>query len=334
MAYNPDQMRRMPAQGVVPYYPTPEERAMAIPAAGSSPMPAPTGMFGRQLQALLQPEQSGHISSILSNALSAPPSSLGGGSMIGRALADHATDNDGAGISPPSAGLPATSPGMGMFGNRAQEPITVAAPDPGQLPMPSAPNMSLDLTNARVKQPGFFQHGGLGGKILHGLGEFALRYSAGEGNPYAMMVLRNRFEQQQAQVRLLEQVKQRQSERDEWTWREQWKLQHPSDQFTQYLQAAGIDPASPQGQALYRQRAESMAAPPLMAVDGFDAQNNPTKTFIPRTAFSAGGGGQPSSGPAVGTVRNGYRFQGGNPNDRNSWVPVGGASSSGGATFR
>lgn len=28
------------------------------------------------------------------------------------------------------------------------------------------------------------------------------------------------------------------------------------------------------------------------------------------------------SGPPVGTVRNGYRFNGGNPNDRNSWSPV------------
>jgi hypothetical protein len=30
----------------------------------------------------------------------------------------------------------------------------------------------------------------------------------------------------------------------------------------------------------------------------------------------------PSGGPPVGTVKNGYRFKGGNPNDRNSWEPV------------
>ena len=29
-----------------------------------------------------------------------------------------------------------------------------------------------------------------------------------------------------------------------------------------------------------------------------------------------------AGGPPVGTVRNGYRFKGGNPNDSNNWEPV------------
>jgi hypothetical protein len=83
---------------------------------------------------------------------------------------------------------------------------------------------------------------------------------------------------------------------------------------------------------MYRQRAETMATPPSVAVDGFDAQGNPTKTFMPRAGFASPATPR-ASGPTAGMVRNGYRFRGGNPNDRNNWVPVGGASSGDGATF-
>ncbi|WP_426256053.1 hypothetical protein [Sphingomonas sp. DC2300-3] len=282
--------RTMP--GVVPYFPTPEEQATAIPAQ-ASPLQqrAPRGIFG----APMDPRRGPYNTPGIGDGLQVPA-------------------ND-----PPSNMIPAV--------------IT------GELPQPKIDFSSLaapvDLSNVQIKKPGFFQHGGVGEKILKGLGEFALRYSASQGDPYAMMVFRNRFEQQQANVRAQEDARRRQQERDEWIWREDYKRAHPDDQFTQYMQAAGIDPRSQQGQALYRQRAESMAAPPLMAVDGYDAQGNQTKTFYPRTAFGGGMGGQPApAGPAVGTIRNGYRFNGGNPNDRNSWVPVGGASPSGGATFR
>ena len=52
---------------------------------------------------------------------------------------------------------------------------------------------------------------------------------------------------------------------------------------------------------------------------------------IPRGAF--GGSGGAPSGPAIGAVHNGYSFKGGNPNDKASWAPVGGAGS-GPSTFR
>ena len=38
-------------------------------------------------------------------------------------------------------------------------------------------------------------------------------------------------------------------------------------------------------------------------------------------------------GPQPGQVVNGYRFKGGNPNDQNSWEPVGGGAGNGAATF-
>lgn len=50
--------------------------------------------------------------------------------------------------------------------------------------------------------------------------------------------------------------------------------------------------------------------------------NNPINRRVPP---GSGGVTQPPSnpvGPPVGTVRNGYRFKGGNPNDRNSWEPA------------
>ena len=307
--------------GVVHYYPTAEEQAMAIPGQ-ASPMPSPAtrmprGMFGAAMAGGAQPGAGSDLSTIMSQVLNqsaAPQPSGQPGSILAGAL----------GQLPPS-GQPTRSnlPAVAMTGELPQPKIdlsSLAAP--------------VNLSNVQVKRPGFFKHGGLGEKILHGLGEFALQYQASQGDPGALMTLRGRMEQQAAQRRLLEQVKQRQAEREEWMWRENWKREHPDDQFTQYMQAAGIDRTSPQGQALYRQRAESIAAPPMMAVDGFDAQGNPTKTFMPRTGFGGMGGQAAPYGPAPGTVKNGYRFNGGNPNDRNSWVPVGGASPVGGATFR
>lgn len=249
-----------------------------------------------------------------------------------------------AGAAQPSAAR------SGIFGAPIRADAFTSAPEGaalahGDAPTPAMPQLPqaqidyeglarpVDMSNARIKKPGFFEDNGLGERLLKGFGEFALRYSASQGDPYALMVFRNRYEQQQAGVRAQEDARRRQQEREEWMWREDYKRSHPDDQFTQYMQAAGIDPRSSQGQAFYRQRAESMAAPPMMAIDGFDPQGNPTKTFMPRTGIGLGGRAAPA-GPAVGTVRNGYRFQGGNPNDRNSWVPVGGASPAGGATFR
>lgn len=54
---------------------------------------------------------------------------------------------------------------------------------------------------------------------------------------------------------------------------------------------------------------------------------------VPRMGIGRGGGmpqqaqpqpAQPPAGPQVGAVVQGYRFKGGNPNDRSSWEPVGG----------
>ncbi len=291
--------------GVAPYFPSPEEQATAVPSR------SPANMFGRaptyQTPGIgdgLLERNGGSGGGVLSNAIMA---ALGQQSGMGSPGAP------GGGASP--------------RGQVLRDILNT------QLPEQKVDTSSLTgVPMPKIKGPGFFNSGGLGEKLLKGFGEFALQYQASQGDQGAIMTLRGRMEQQAAQRRMMEDAKQRQTDRDEWTWRENYKREHPDDQFTQYLAAAGIDPRSQQGQAMYRQRAESMAAPPMMAIDGYDPQGNPIKTFMPRNGPT---GGQPqASGPAPGTVRNGFRFNGGNPNDRASWVPVGGAPSVGGATFR
>ncbi len=296
-----------------PSYATPP---FVDPREEQSGMAAPSGMFGAPMLGQ-QGDGGSQLSALISQAFgqSAPQQGQQGGSMIAGALARAA---------------PSPAPA------NDQQPGMMSSLMDANLPSPqvdyAAPSTPIDVSKAQVRHPGFFKHGGLGEKILHGIGEVGLRYSASQGDPFALATLRNRFEEQSQQRRVIEQVKQRQTERDEWTWREQYKREHPDDQFSQYLTQAGIDPNSPEGRAMYRQRAETMATPPTVAVDGFDAQGNQTKTFMPRSGFARPAAQQ--GGPTAGTVRNGYRFKGGNPNDRNSWVPVGGASSGGGATFR
>ena len=236
------------------------------------------------------------------------------------------------GLSAAAAPLAAqTLPGM-MFRGFQPPPSQAAAGAP-----PSMPSLiNPDLTNATEAKPSFFGRGGGWQDVVGGIAD------ALAGRPIYQTAQRDQrqhdYEMQQFRMQAAQQQAQRDQDRQwqqqNWLQQQIWKQSHPDDEFTQYITAAGIDPQSDQGRNLYRQRAESMAAPPLVSVDGFDPQGNQTKTFYPRTAFG-GGGGQPApAGPPVGTVRNGFRFQGGNPKDRNSWVPVGGASSSGGATFR
>jgi hypothetical protein len=141
------------------------------------------------------------------------------------------------------------------------------------------------------RRPGMFGRGfqpGGAGRMLVGLLSDGLLQASGNRPLYAPIM------QQRQQANAEEERWQRRFELErttrlgDWQAQEAYKRAHPDDQFTQYMQAGGIDPASQQGQALYRQRAESMATPPMMAVDGFDAQGNPTKTFLPRAGIGMG----------------------------------------------
>lgn len=243
------------------------------------------------------------------------------------------------------------TPRLGMFGN-PRAAAMVAGPEvesgagisPGgptpislvpteAMPIQAAPLPSVQpLPGVASKKPGFFDRGGGWVDAIGILGD-ALAGAAGQAPIYTQMKLAHQRIQQETDRRLAEARARQAAEREEWLWRENWKQAHPDDQFTQFMIAGGIDPQSEQGKMLYRQRAEGMAAPPLMAVDGFDAQGNPTKTFMPRPTLAPSSPAV-TSGPTVGTVRNGFRFKGGNPNDRSNWEQMGGAPSQGGGTFR
>lgn len=80
--------------------------------------------------------------------------------------------------------------------------------------------------------------------------------------------------QRQAQYQARQAAAKRAADFADFTKRHDYEVAHPKapadDVFTRTLTAAGIDPASPQGQALYRQRADTLANPtPQWVPDGF-----------------------------------------------------------------
>jgi hypothetical protein len=101
--------------------------------------------------------------------------------------------------------------------------------------------------------------------------------------------------------------------------------QIPPTEFERTLLGAGIDPASRQGQALYQQRAATMASPqPQFISDGMGGGR-----WVSPPATGIQGGGDPSlavaapnAGPQPGTIEDGYRFKGGNPADPSAWEQV------------
>ena len=64
----------------------------------------------------------------------------------------------------------------------------------GSAPLSIADAMSsVNLPNAPKVKPHFFDETGLGSKLIRGLGEFALQYSAGQGNAGALAMLQQRY---------------------------------------------------------------------------------------------------------------------------------------------
>lgn len=75
---------------------------------------------------------------------------------------------------------------------------------------------------------------------------------------------------------------------------------------------------------------------PIVQVTEFDPQTNQYMVRgVPRSQLTGQGGqGGAPVGPKVGEVRQGYRYNGGDPADRNSWEAVGGATPSASGNFR
>lgn len=111
---------------------------------------------------------------------------------------------------------------------------------------------------------------------------------------------------------------------------QQYQPKAPSE-FDRALERGGIDPNSPQGRQLYAQRASTMASPAPQMIGSPETGYQ----WVTPPAAPMPSAAPPSGGPQPGAVISGYRFKGGNPNDRNSWEPVqGGAGGNTGGTFR
>lgn len=211
------------------------------------------------------------------------------------------------------------------FGQQPQTGTPPFSPGPPMVdPMPAAPTK--------------WAAGGAGWDALGGIGDTLMTLS-GAPNLVAAAQQNQQQRQQMQQfgraqaARQQEQQQGRQFDWQDWVAKQQYERANPApvknDTVNDYeflRQKLGDEAAN--------QYLRNFAAGPVMAVEGFDAAGNPTKTFVPRGTV---GSPQPSaapSGPAVGTVRNGYRFKGGNYRDPGAWEKVGGAPSQGGGTFR
>ena len=86
------------------------------------------------------------------------------------------------------------------------------------------------------------------------------------------------------------------------------------------------NPAFYQGFNKYLQAKEIKTIPYTQGggVAGYNPMNGQTNTIVAPNPGGFAAGAPVNSGPAPGTVVSNHRFKGGNPNDRNSWEPVGG----------
>lgn len=85
----------------------------------------------------------------------------------------------------------------------------------------------------------------------------------------------------------------------------------------------GYQPGTPEFSQYVRDYTTAQLAKPYTGSQG------ETRLYTPQI-----GGAAQSAGPEVGAVVGGYRFKGGNPNDRSSWEQAGGGASNGAGSFQ
>lgn len=104
--------------------------------------------------------------------------------------------------------------------------------------------------------------------IIGTIGDTLSQIGGGRGNYLPGLQQRQQMAAEQAQYQ-----QRRADDYTDWERKQQYEQAHPKaptdDTFTRTLTAAGIDPMSPQGKALYAQRAATLAAPaPNFVSDG------------------------------------------------------------------
>lgn len=213
---------------------------------------------------------------------------------------------------------------MAMIGRKPFNPNAYVPPvNIGAEPLPMGLPLAEPSVPTITPRQSFFGQGGVGRAIAGNIGDFLLQLG------HMQPIYGPARDEQTAFERGEEQYhRHRQDSLNDALTLYDYKAAHPDDQLTQYLDQAGItDPA--QRQQYYRQKADALTAPPMMSAMGTDEQGNPVMRFFPRAQPIA-----PSAAPAptVGTIKNGYRFKGGNPASPDAWEPAGGASS-GSRTF-
>lgn len=171
--------------------------------------------------------------------------------------------------------------------------------------------------------PGFNEVGGLGEKL--GRVGAILMSSAGDD---AGSKLLDQYGEDQRSRRVLQQYE---AQSNNILNRElasyNYKLQHPEPtDLERTATLAGIQPGTSEYLELMKAGAYNKANPPHLATDPTTGEIRMIGGYVPQSSL-------PAAAPKPGTVEGGYRFKGGNPADRNSWEPIGGATATPSRTF-
>lgn len=225
---------------------------------------------------------------------------------------------------------------MALFGNAAtrRKPWGIQPPENGTPPIYSPPGtmqpgtMSPDLSKVTNRlepeqaKPGFFNRGGFGADFLGNTVDTLLQMR-GVGAVY------DPPEQRRSKLLAQQQAENRQYEEQEWLRREKWKRDNPTaPQPTEFERQLDAGNFTPEQRTKLIQDYVRNRANPLQAIQGFDANGNPTTTWT----RPSGGISAPTT--SVGTVEDGYEFIGGDDTDPKNWRPVaGGGAGSGQPNF-
>lgn len=191
------------------------------------------------------------------------------------------------------------SKGRGLFG----APMRDSFETPGIMLDRSAPGagpIQMDSTVPTYQKPST-------GKMIAGvIGDTLAQWGGGQATFLPGLQAR----QQQAEQAAAYQRK-RTDDFADWQKRQDYEAAHPKapadDTFTRTLTGAGIDPASPQGKALFLQRAQALANPAQFIPDGAGgghyARPNAAVPQAPVGKLTPMGGGAPRGGARTFPIR-------------------------------